>query len=307
MKKPMTDMLKKSGRTIRTAILLLMAAVCLAAAPRFMSASISAQEVTEIVTAIPNLETTPPQETQAVTEAVTTLPYDTPQTDEQSNNGTLLDYLDITDSNGTLDLILLITLLSLAPSIIILMTCFTRIIIVFSLLRNAMGTNTVPPNQVLVGLAIFLTLFIMTPVIDEINETAYTPYKNGEITVTEALDRSADPLKGFMLRQTSNESMAFFLDLAGTDYPETDAEAMELGLEVIVPAYVISEIKTAFSIGFLLFLPFLIIDIVVSATLMSLGMIMLPPAMISLPFKILMFVLVDGWMLLCGALVNGFA
>lgn len=299
----MTDKLKINSRMLRTALVLLMAAVCLLAAPKGASAVVSAQEVTGIVTTIPNLETTPPQETQAVT----TLPYDTPVTDERTNDGSLLDYLDITDSNGTLDLILLITLLSLAPSIIILMTCFTRIIIVFSLLRNAMGTNTVPPNQVLVGLAIFLSLFIMSPVVGEINETAYTPYKNGEITVTEALERAADPLKGFMLRQTSNDSMAFFLDLSGTDYPETDADAMELGLEVIVPAFVISEIKTAFSIGFLLFLPFLIIDIVVSATLMSLGMIMLPPAMISLPFKILMFVLVDGWMLLCGALVNGFA
>lgn len=292
-----------NGKYIKTALtvitlLIMLVCVCICAN------TVSAQD--PIQTTIPNIIQEVPQQTQAVTEAEVELPYEEPVRDEDDENDNLLDYLDITDTNGTLDLILLITLFSLAPSIIILMTCFTRIIIVFSLLRNAMGTNTVPPNQVLVGLAIFLSLFIMSPVVDEINEKAYTPYKNGDISVTEALDAASDPLKGFMLRQTSNESMSFFLDLAQLDYPADDTAALELGLEVIVPAFVISEIKTAFSIGFLLFLPFLVIDIVVSATLMSLGMIMLPPAMISLPFKILMFILVDGWALLCGALVQGF-
>lgn len=246
-------------------------------------------------------DTEAPVVTQAP--ADTALPYDEPLLDTDEAEG-LLGLLDVNDSNSTLDLVILITILSLAPSILILMTCFTRIIISFSLLRNAMGVQQTPPNQVLIGLALFLTLFIMSPVISEMNEVAYKPYKSGELTTIEAVKEAGVPLKEFMLKQTSSGSLEFFLDLSGEEMPDNPEE---LSLTVVTPAFIISEIKTGFTIGFLLFIPFLIIDIVVSSTLMSMGMIMLPPAMISLPFKILLFILVDGWQLLTGALVRGFS
>ena len=219
--------------------------------------------------------------------------------------GLLNNILDVNDNNGTLELVLLITVLSLAPSLLILMTSFTRIIIVFSLLRNAMGTQQTPPNQVLVGLALFLTMFIMTPVFKQMNEVAYQPYKAGQLSTAEAATKAAVPLKEFMLKQTSTSSMDFFLDLADMEMPK-DKPAEHLGLQVVVPAFIISELKRAFIIGFLLFIPFLIIDIIVASTLMSMGMIMLPPAMISMPFKILLFILIDGWQLLAGTLISGF-
>lgn len=261
--------------------------------------------------AVPAQATTdiPPTTTTEVTTQVTTTPQNTPT----SNTEGILGLLDVKDNNGALDLVLLITLLSLAPSILILMTCFTRIIIVFSLLRNAMGVQQTPPNQVLVGLAVFLSLFIMAPVITQINDVAYKPYKTGEISVTQACVAASVPLKEYMLKQTQNSSMQFFLDIAKKEMPTgvdgaklPPAElATKLGIEVVAPAYIISEIKTGFTIGFLLFIPFLIIDIVVSSVLMSMGMIMLPPAMISLPFKLLLFILIDGWQLLVGALAKG--
>ncbi len=261
-------------------------------------------EETTVQTQEPFVTTAQPPTTTAPTQ--TDLPYDEPLTDDTTNQ-TILDLLNLNNNNDTLDLVLLVTLLSLAPSILVLMTCFTRIIITFSLLRNAMGVQSTPPNQVMVGLALFLTLFIMTPVLGEINTVAYEPYKKGELTTIEACQAASVPLKGFMLKQTSNESMQFFLDLSGEKMPEnTENLAEELPITVVVPAFVISEIKTGFTIGFLLFLPFLIIDIVVSSTLMSMGMIMLSPTMISLPFKILLFILADGWTLLAGALVKGF-
>lgn len=261
-------------------------------------------EETTVQTQEPFVTTAQPPTTTAPTQ--TDLPYDEPLTDDTTNQ-TILDLLNLNNNNDTLDLVLLVTLLSLAPSILVLMTCFTRIIITFSLLRNAMGVQSTPPNQVMVGLALFLTLFIMTPVLGEINTVAYEPYKKGELTTIEACQAASVPLKGFMLKQTLNESMQFFLDLTGEKMPEnTENLAEELPITVVVPAFVISEIKTGFTIGFLLFLPFLIIDIVVSSTLMSMGMIMLSPTMISLPFKILLFILADGWTLLAGALVKGF-
>ena len=213
--------------------------------------------------------------------------------------------LNVNDNNGTLELVMLITILSLAPSIIIMMTSFVRIVIVFSLLRNALGTQQTPPNQVIIGLALFLTFFIMSPVIKEINEVAYQPYKEGQYTATEAVKEASVPLKRFMLKNTSNDSMSFFLDLSGTEMPDENPEE-NLGIEIVVPAYVLSELKRAFIIGFLLYIPFLIIDIVVASVLMSMGMIMLPPSTISLPFKILLFILVNGWQLLAGTLVTGF-
>ncbi len=223
----------------------------------------------------------------------------------QQDQGFLSDLLDVNDSGGTLELVLLITILSLAPSLLILMTCFTRIIIVFSLLRSAMGTQQTPPNQVLVGLALFLTFFIMSPVFSQINTVAYEPYKAGEYSAIDAAKKASVPLKEFMLKNTQVDSMQFFLDLSGTEMPQEDI-AENLGLHIVVPAFIVSELKRAFIIGFLLFIPFLIIDIIVSSTLMSMGMIMLPPAMIALPFKILLFIIVDGWHLLIGTLAAGF-
>lgn len=253
-------------------------------------------------TNVTSLTEQPPTTSEPI---VTTLPYDEPMRDADEENEGLLGLLGINDNNGTLDLVLLITILSLAPSILILMTCFTRIIIVFSLLRNAIGVQQAPPNQVLIGLALFLSLFIMAPVVKEVNEVAYQPYKAGDIDTTEALTKASVPLKKFMLQQTNTDTMEFFLDLSDREMPTENREE-NLGLDIVVPAYVLSEIKTAFSIGFILFIPFLIIDIVVSSILMSMGMIMLPPAMISLPFKILLFILIDGWQLLAGTLVKGF-
>lgn len=228
------------------------------------------------------------------------------------------------DASQPIEIIILITLLSVAPSFMIMLTCFTRIIIVLSFLRTAMQTNTTPPNMVLTGLALFLTVFIMWPVFSEINETAYVPYANGEISTTEALERAGEPLKTFMLKQTTNRNMKFFLELqdlhlytndsVNTESPvEVNVEEItlenyqdQLGFQVVIPAFVISELSRAFQMGFMLFIPFLVIDLVVSSTLMSMGMMMLPPAMISLPFKILLFVLVDGWQMIVGSLVSSF-
>lgn len=280
----------------------------------FPSVSVSAE--TGLVTTIPNVETSVPQQTQElqnpdeqVQEAADNeLPYDEPVTDNDTDTESLLDLLDVNNSTNTIDLIILITILSLAPSILVMMTCFTRIIISFSLLRNAMGVQQTPPNQVMIGLALFLTLFIMSPVISEMNETAYVPYKNGEYTSVEAVKAASVPLKKWMLKNTSNESMNFFLELSGTEIEaQTEEEfANEVSFITVVPAFILSEIKIGFEIGFLLYIPFLIIDIVVSTVLMSMGMMMLPPTTISIPFKILLFVLVDGWTLLVGSLANGF-
>lgn len=250
------------------------------------------------------------------------------------------------DGSQSLEIILLITVLSVAPSFLVMVTSFTRIVIVFSFLRNAMQTQSIPPNSVLTGLALFLTLFIMWPTFTQINEEAYQPYAAGEITITEMAERAAKPLKTFMLKNTTNSNMQFFLDLSGksvyneqpqpnstqedpaadnaqdepfiedilgrdavnlteTEAPLTDYTD-QLGLETVIPAFIVSELTRAFQMGFLLFIPFLVIDIVVSSTLMAMGMMMLPPSMISMPFKIMLFVLVDGWQLLVGTVVSSF-
>ncbi len=259
---------------------------------------------------IPNVSQTTqaPDEEGQVTEAQTTLPYNVPANDTDKEAQNILDALNMNNSTSTLDLVLLITILTLAPSILVMMTCFTRIIISFSLLRNAMGVQQTPPNQVMIGLALFLTLFIMKPVINDINEVAYKPYKNGEYTASEAIKQASVPLKQWMLKNTSNDTMDFFLELSGSDATtETEEDFVnEVSFTTVVPAFILSEIKIGFEIGFLLFIPFLVIDIVVSTVLMSMGMMMLPPAMVSMPFKILLFILVDGWQLLAGALVSGF-
>ena len=215
------------------------------------------------------------------------------------------------DASQPLEIIILLTLIALAPSLLIMMTCFMRIVIVLGFLRSAMQTQNTPPNMVLTGIALFLTIFIMAPVFAEINETAYQPYVNEKITTEEALETASVPLKRFMLKQTSNDDLEFFINLSKTEIPEgtelTDEyKQNELPLSIIIPSFIISELKRAFQMGFMIFLPFLIIDIVVGSTLMSMGMMMLPPAMISMPFKILVFVLADGWNLMIGSLVSSY-
>ena len=204
---------------------------------------------------------------------------------------------------NTLQILFMLTILSLAPSILIMMTSFTRIIIVLSFLRNALGTQQTPPNQVLVGIALFLTMFIMTPVISEINKTAYEPLVNNQITTEQAYTNAMVPLRQFMFKQTQNDSMKTFVNMAGIKNVKT---VDDIPSNVLIPAFIISELKRAFMMGFIIYLPFLIIDIIVSSTLMSMGMMMLPPTMISLPLKIALFVLVDGWTLTVSSLVASF-
>jgi flagellar biosynthetic protein FliP len=203
----------------------------------------------------------------------------------------------------TLQLLLLLTILSLAPAILIMMTCFTRIIVVLSFVRTSLATQTMPPNQVLIGLALFLTFFVMAPVFADINEHALQPYLAEEITQQEALETALVPLKEFMARHTREKDLVLFLRYHEVERPQS---IQEIPLTALVPAFVISELKTAFQIGFMIFIPFLMIDMIVASTLMSMGMMMLPPVMISLPFKILLFVLVDGWHLVIQSLLMSF-
>jgi len=204
----------------------------------------------------------------------------------------------------SLQILLLMSLLTVLPSILLMMTSFTRIIIVLSILRQAIGLQQTPPNQVLVGLSLFLSLFVMRPVIDQINATAYTPYGAGQISIEEAVSRSGTVLHGFMIHQTRETDLSLFANLAGVDH---FASPQAVPFTILLPAYVTSELKTAFQIGFLIFLPFLIIDLVVSSTLMSLGMMMLSPTIVSMPFKLLLFVMVDGWALTMGSLAASFS
>ncbi len=275
------------------------------------------------------------QETQILTE--------NPEAEAVTDESLMYEVFGI-DGSQTLEIILIITILSVAPSFLVMVTSFTRIVIVFSFLRNAMQTQSIPPNSVLTGLSLFLTLFIMWPTFVSINDNAYQPYAKGEIEITEMAERAGDELKVFMLKNTSKDNMQFFADLAGaTIYAPADDEAAQaaaqtetqeepfikdilgrdevklteteeeltdftdqLGLEMVIPAFIISELTRAFQMGFLLFIPFLVIDIVISSTLMAMGMMMLPPSMISMPFKIMLFVLVDGWQLLTGTIVTSF-
>jgi flagellar biosynthetic protein FliP len=199
--------------------------------------------------------------------------------------------------------LLVLTALTLIPAVLLLMTSFTRIIIVLSLLRQALGTQSSPPNQVLIGLALFLTLFVMGPALNQIYANAYVPWSENKIDFNVALNRAAMPLRKFMFRQTREADLALFIKLAHQPAPKTKND---VPLRVLVPAFVTSELKTAFQIGFLIFIPFLIIDMVVASVLMSMGMMMLSPMLISLPFKLMLFVLVDGWNLLLGSLISSF-
>ncbi len=224
-------------------------------------------------------------------------------TDSGNGIGISIDTGEEGGASTAIQVLVVLTVLGLAPSILIMMTGFTRILIVMGFVRNALGTPTMPPNQVLIGLSLFLTLFVMFPTFSEINTNAVQPYQAKEISQQQALDAAQKPLREFMFQQVDDEDLALFVRLADQERPETRAD---VPTHVLIPAFLISELKTAFQIGFLIFVPFLIIDMVVASTLMSMGMIMLPPVMISLPFKILLFVLVDGWGLTIQSLVVSF-
>lgn len=203
----------------------------------------------------------------------------------------------------TLEILVMLTILMILPSLLTMVTSFVRIVIILSFTRNAIGIQQTPPNMVLVGIALFLTLFIMQPVIEQVNTEVYKPYKDGEITQTEALTEAQVPIKEFMLKQTEKSTLNLFVEMAGHELEE---EPRDYSLLVIIPAFMTSELKKGFTVGLLLYIPFLLLDIIVSSTLMSMGMIMLPPATIALPFKVLLFVSVDGWELLFSSIVRGF-
>nr|WP_223869500.1 flagellar type III secretion system pore protein FliP [Paenibacillus sabuli] len=205
--------------------------------------------------------------------------------------------------SSALSLLLLITVLSIAPAILVLMTSFTRIVVVLGFVRTSLGTNQMPPTQVLVGLALFLSLFIMAPTLSAVNDAALQPYLDGELTQTEAFAEAAVPMKEFMIVHTREKDLMLFMEYTGAERPES---VQDVPITVLIPAYVISELKTAFQMGFMIFIPFLIIDMVVASVLMAMGMMMLPPIMISLPFKVLLFVLVDGWYLVVRSLLLSF-
>jgi flagellar biosynthesis protein FliP len=207
------------------------------------------------------------------------------------------------DSSNALQILLLIGGISILPAILFTVTGFTRILIVLGFIRQALGTQNTPPNQVLVGIALFLTLFVMAPTIGAIKKDAYEPLVKHQITTAQALERGQEPLREFMFKQTRSQDLSLFVGMAKIKPPKTRAQVPTY---VLIPAFILSELKTAFQIGFLVFLPFLLIDLIVSSTLMSMGMVMLPPSFISLPFKILLFVLVDGWDLVTHSLVASF-
>ena len=203
-----------------------------------------------------------------------------------------------------MQIFLLLTVLSLAPALLIMLTSFTRMAIVLSVLRQAIGTQSMPPNQVIIGLALFLTFFVMSPVWEQVHQEALTPYLESQITQQEALQRAMAPVRQFMFKQTREKDLAMLMEIAKAPRPQNMAE---VPTSALIPAFIISELKTAFQMAFMLYVPFLIIDMVVASVLLSMGMMMLPPVMISLPFKLMLFVLADGWHLIVGSLVKGFA
>lgn len=220
------------------------------------------------------------------------------------SNGLSITYRDEEGNlSGALRILITLTLVALLPTILLMMTSFTRILIVLHFLRTAIGTQTAPPNRVIIGMALFLTMFIMNPTFTQINETALKPFEAGEINQKEFLEKAVDPLREFMYGQTQTKDVRLFLDIDGTASVET---LEDIPTRVLVPAFMISELRTAFIIGFLLYIPFIVIDMVVASTLMAMGMMMLPPTTISTPFKILLFVLADGWSLVIGNLVKTF-
>jgi flagellar biosynthesis protein FliP len=205
--------------------------------------------------------------------------------------------------SSLIQIVILLTILTLAPAILLMATSFTRIVIVLSLLRHALGTQTMPPNQVIIGLSLFLTFFIMAPVFNRVNDEALKPYYEEHISGEQAFEKASAPVKAFMLKQVREKDLALFVKIANEKRPATPTD---ISLTTLIPAFAISELKTAFQIGFMIYLPFLVLDMVVASVLLSMGMMMLPPAMVSLPFKLLLFVLVDGWYLIVGSLVQSF-
>ena len=222
-------------------------------------------------------------------------PFISIQMDEQGDPGR---------TSVVMQIFLLMTVLSLAPAILVMLTSFTRIAIVLSVLRQAIGTQSMPPNQIIIGLALFLTFFIMTPVWQNVNQNAVQPYLDKKITQREAFERAIKPVRTFMFKQTREKDLAMMIDVAKRTRPKNMAE---VDTSVLIPSFIISELKTAFQMAFMLYVPFLIIDMVVASVLLSMGMMMLPPVMVSLPFKLMLFVLADGWHLIVGSLVKGFA
>jgi len=206
------------------------------------------------------------------------------------------------ESSQTVDIVILLTILTLLPSILMMLTGFTRIIIVLSFVRQALGMQQTPPNQILIGLALFLTFYVMQPVFSRVYDDAYVPFTEGQITQEEFIDEAMVPIREFMLEQVFESDMNFFIGMAGEDYPDIES----IPNSVLIPAFITSEVKHAMWIGFIIYIPFIVIDMIVASTLMSMGMMMLPPAMISLPFKVLLFVMVDGWQLIIGSLIQTF-
>lgn len=216
------------------------------------------------------------------------------------NVGTAADGKDVVSS---LQILFILTLIGLAPSILIMVTCFTRVVVVLHFVRSALGTQQTPPNQIIVGLALFITLFIMSPVMTQINDDALKPYSAGEISQKEAIDLGLAPLREFMFKQVNDKDLAFFIDLSKVG--DVD-DQLSIPTTTLIPAFIISELRAAFIIGFIIYIPFIVIDMVVASTLMSMGMMMLPPVMISMPFKLLLFIMADGWSLVIGELVKTF-
>ena len=239
------------------------------------------------------------------TAVAATPPTTTQPSDEAPGSANLeLSFPDVTeDSSNSVVIILLLTVLSVAPSLLVLCTSFTRIVIVLSLTRNAIGIPQIPPQQVIVGLCVFLTLFVMGPTLSEMNDVGLDPLLDGDITTSQALDAAQVPLREFLLAHTREGELELFLDASDTPTP---VARDEVPLNALIPAFVLSELKSGFIIGFVIFVPFLIIDLVVSAVLMGLGMMMLPPSFVSLPFKLLLFVMLDGWMLVVGTLLTSY-
>ena len=223
-------------------------------------------------------------------------------TSDSTNGLSIIYNNDSASLSATVRIFLVLTVIALAPSILIMMTSFTRIIVVLHFLRTAIGTMTSPPNQVLIGLALFMTFFIMYPTFTQINENALQPLDNGEITQEEAFELGMEPLREFMLKQTQEKDINMFCEIADTTYETTE----DIPNTILIPSFIVSELRTAFIIGFLIYIPFIVIDMVVSSVLMSMGMMMLPPTTISLPFKVLLFIMADGWNLVIGNLVKSF-
>ncbi|MEE0056942.1 MAG: flagellar type III secretion system pore protein FliP [[Bacteroides] pectinophilus] len=227
-----------------------------------------------------------------------------------SNNNNIINFSvaagDGSDMASVLQMLLVLTIISLAPSILMLLTSFTRIVIVLHFTRAALGVQTIPPNQVLIGLSIFLTFFVMSPTFTQVYDSAIKPLSNNEITIEQAFDAGIKPMRAFMLKQVSTKDLDTFLNIAGTEAGSIENED-DIPLNVLIPAFIISELRIAFIIGFLIYIPFIVIDMVVSSVLMSMGMMMLPPTTISMPFKILLFVMADGWNLVIGNLMQTFS